>query len=283
MEKPVSFVSDGLRLYGVLGLPDDAPRGAMVLVHGWSGYRIGPHGLLVAAARQFTAAGMATLRFDLRGRGDSEGDEKGTDLDDMIADTCHAIEFLRDETGIEQVALLGICSGANVAIGAATLEHRVDALILWSVLPFQPDAGKGQELRRTKHFALGYARKLFRPETWKKLVRGRINFRMVRRVLSGRSGGEQGERNLKDSRRDIMAAFAHYDGRAFFVHGSRDPEAPPARAIFIPFCETHGIPVAFHRIEGANHSYYSLAWTDRLITMSRDWLLGATAGKGAGT
>ena len=51
----MTFESAGLRVYGMLGLPDRAEPGrrAVILLHGWSGYRIGPHRMLVRMARRF--------------------------------------------------------------------------------------------------------------------------------------------------------------------------------------------------------------------------------------
>ncbi len=272
MEKPISFDSDGLKLYGILGLPEGAPRKGVVLIHGWSGYRIGPNRILVRAARTLNEAGFATLRFDLRGRGDSEGDASQTDLDAMIADTLRASSALKKEANVQSVALLGICSGANVAIGAATLMPEVKDLVLWSVMTFQSQKQRADAMRRTGHFALGYAAKLFRAETWRKLFEGEINFKMIWRVLFGGDSAEKEGRNLKDSRRDIMAEFAGYRGRALFIHGDRDPEAPGAREVFQQFCPAHSIPAEFMVIEGSNHNFHSLRWMDDVIARSIAWL-----------
>jgi len=291
VERPVSFDSDGRRLYGILGCPDtigralrdpvtagapSAPRAArgVVLIHGWSGYRIGPNRIFVDASRAFNAAGVATLRFDLRGRGDSEGDTFETDLDAMISDACAAVECLRRESRADDIALLGICSGSNVAIGAATLMSQIRELILWSIFTFAPQKKRSDRIRRTCRFALDYARKLVRAETWRKLFTGRINFGMVGKVLFGsRPAGTKEGRNPKDSRRDIMAAFAGYGGRALFIHGSRDAEAHGAREVFHNFCTGHGIRSEFILVDGASHNFQSARWKSEVIARSIAWLL----------
>ena len=269
MEKPVQFESDALKLYGILGRPDDGlPAMGVVLVHGWSGYRVGPHRIMVHMARRLHDEGIVTLRFDLRGRGDSEGESEETDLDGMIADTCRAAEVLRERTQVEQIALLGICSGANAALGAATLMPQIRPLALWSVLPFAPQKSRTAAIKRTGSFARQYGGKLFRLSTWKKVFRGRVNFGMIRRVLFGHHFQTEEQRNKKDSSRGIMTAWESYKGRALFIHGSKDPEAAGARELYRAFCEEHGIPSEFHLIEGANHSYYSLEWEREVIEKS---------------
>ena len=268
MERPVSFESDVL-LRGVLSVPDGA-RSAVVFSHGWSGYRCGPHRMFVNAARRFAEEGIASLRFDFRGRGDSEGEAAATDLDMMIADLLAAAGFVRAETGIERVYPLGLCSGGNVVLGGASLDKSFDGLVLWSTPLFAPQKPKGDRARRRAFFIADYAKKLFRRETWAKLVRGRIDFRGVARTVKGHEAPEG--RNLKDSCRDVMAELAGFHGPALFIYGSRDDEAIGAPETYAAFCEEHAIPATFHTVDGANHSYYSVEWERDVIETTLDWL-----------
>lgn len=265
--KPVVFDSGGTRLVGILGEP---PSGAasgigVVLAHGWSGYRIGPHRILTRTARRLNEAGYVTLHFDLRGRGDSGGEYASTDLDMMIADANRAAEFLREEAGCAQVCLLGICSGANVCLGAATLDKAVKAVAAWSALPFQKQAGAKQAAARRKGNLAAYARKLLRPSTWLKIVRGRVHYGMVGKALKGSDAAESGGRNLKDSERDILAELADYPGKLFFVHGDKDAEGMAGREHFQEFCKENNLQAGFYLVEGANHSFYSLKWEDDIV------------------
>jgi len=276
--KAVTFESDGARLVGILAEPDAPPaRGGVVLVHGWSGYRIGPHRILVRTARRLNQAGYATLHFDLRGRGDSQGDYAQVDLDMMISDTLRAAELLRSRTACPELVLLGICSGANVALGAATIDKSISRVVAWSALPFQKQAGREQRTARRRAHALAYLRKAFRPETWRKLLAGRVHFELVRRALKG-DAPVQGARNLKDSSRDILAELADYPGRILFIHGSKDAEGMVGRDHFTAFCAERGVAAEFHLIEGANHSFYSLHWEQELLDRTIAFLAGAHNG-----
>lgn len=275
MERPVSFYSDGLRLFGILGFPSQGAMGTgTVLVHGWGGYRIGPNRILVEAARTLNEAGVATLRFDLRGRGDSEGKAEQADLDAMIDDTRRAVAYLKQEAGIERIALLGICSGANVAVGAATLLPDVDCLVLWSAFAFQQGKKPLDRVRRSGHLAAEYAHKMLRPTTWRRLLAGRVNVRLIGKAIFGKSlADSEPGRNLKASRRDIMAAFAGCGARVLFIHGSKDPEGMPARAIFRNFCAENGVRADFRLVEGASHNFASTAWKREVIDTTVAWLL----------
>ncbi|MFH1731424.1 MAG: alpha/beta fold hydrolase [Planctomycetota bacterium] len=300
MEKPVEFESDVL-LRGVLNVPDGAaaaapggcggrsslpgqtptsrralaPRdaAAVVFAHGWSGYRCGPHRIFVNAARRFAEEGIASLRFDFRGRGDSDGAAAATDLDAMIADLLAAARFVRAETGIERIFPLGLCSGGNVVLGAAaaaSLDRSFAGLVLWSTPLFAPQKPKSDRARRRAFFVADYAKKLFRREAWAKLFRGKIDFRGVARTIKGRQ--KSPGRNPKDSSRDVMTELAGYRGPALFIYGSRDDEAIGAPETYAAFCSEHGIPAAFHTVDGANHSYYSVAWERKVIETTLAWL-----------
>ena len=110
IEEWISFQSQGATLVGIMTKPPgEAPawRG-VVFVHGWGGNRIGPHRIIVKVSRALAARGIASLRFDLRGRGDSPGDPDATTLDMMIDDTCAAADFLRGRLGEAPIALWGI-------------------------------------------------------------------------------------------------------------------------------------------------------------------------------
>lgn len=277
-EQPVVFQSAGLQLRGILGLPaapEQAQRG-VILIHGWAGCRIGPHRMLVHTAERLLKAGIATLRFDLRGRGDSHGRADQTDLDAMIEDTLNAAAFLKTHPQIKRVALLGICSGANVAIGAATLNPAITELALWSALPFQPEQQPAQRRRRIRHYLAAYFRKAMNAHTWRRLLRGDINLRMIGKTIAGDRTPRSGERNLKDSARDIMAAFSQFRGRALFITGSKDPEGLAGRNRFISFCKAHNLNATFHLIAGANHSYYGSAHEQETLEQTISWF---TTGK----
>lgn len=271
MERPVVFRSEQ-RLVGILHEPEGQPKGAgVVLLHGWGGYRGGPHRMFVETARRLADAGFHVLRFDFRGRGDSGGEVAATDLDGMVEDARAARRFLVAEAGVAQSYWLGICSGGNVALGAASLDKDVHGLILWSTPLFAPYKKKSQEVARRGMFLGNYARKLFRRETWAKLFRGQVHFSLIARILLGRRRPAE-QRDPKDSLRDIMEDLRGYRGRALFIYGSRDDESVGAPEFYTDYCRQEGIPATFHTIEGANHSYYSAQWQDDVVGLTVEWL-----------
>lgn len=275
MESPVTFTNSGQKLFGILHQPDGgAPKRGAILLHGWSSCRMGPHRILVETARRLAGEGVAALRFDHRGRGDSEGEDADADLDGMISDAVAAADFLRERAGVGELAMIGICSGGNVAIGAATLRDDVSRIVAWSTLPFQPHRSRAMDVKKTSHFALEYMKKVFRAETWRKLIAGGVNYRMVGKALFGHYVRTDPEgRNPKDSARDIMEAFSKYRGRVRFIYGGADPEASAAKEHYDVFCRDHALPADYVFVAGANHNYYSLDWKRQVVEKTVEWVV----------
>jgi hypothetical protein len=115
---------------------------------------------------------------------------------------------------------------------------------------------------------------MFRAETWRKVITGAVNYRMIGRALFGHYVRTDPEgRNPKDSARDIMAAFARYPGRIRFIYGGADPEAPAAKTHYEAFCRIHDIEGDWVFIEGSNHNYYSLDWKRQVIEKTVEWVV----------
>jgi dienelactone hydrolase len=274
MEEAVHIPSGDGTLFGIWSEPEGERLPLTVIaLHGWGGYRIGPHRIQVKLCRRLADAGIASLRFDLRGRGDSTGEQSFATLDTMIEDARSAITYARSRAPEDDLTLWGICSGGNVAIGAATLAEDVPHLILLSTLPFMPQKRATEKIARTKAHAGTYVRKLFRAATWRKLFSGAVNFGSVKKALFGHyAGPAEGGRDPKDSSRDIMKAFERYAGETHFVYGGADREAAGARGHYEAFTAEHGIPATFETVEGSNHDYYSLDWERHVIELSLQWV-----------
>lgn len=120
-ESPVSFVSGGDKMYGILHTPRSSPHGArgVLLFHGGRQARRGPHCMYVKVARQLCDAGFHVLRYDNRGYGDSEGTETRA-FEEWLADAVTATDFFRSELDLEQLWGWSLCVGCLLAVHAAT-------------------------------------------------------------------------------------------------------------------------------------------------------------------
>jgi len=272
----VSFSNEGLTLRGILHRPrGDRTRGGVLLLHGWGGYRVGPHGILRSAAERLAEEGYVCLRFDFRGRGDSDGDVEEHDLNSMIEDAKAATGFMRAELGCEEVYLAGICSGGEVAVGAMHDGLQVDGAALWSSPVFSAEATFSRKAKKSASYLKDYLLKVFRPQTWRKLFSGRIRFGIIRRVLFGGST----HRKKEGERAEIGREEALKGGcrRLLLVYGTADPIAAEAIESYTGLFERSGAQVELHRIAGANHGFYSAAWHAEVVDYTARW---ATAGEG---
>jgi uncharacterized protein len=121
---------DGLRLRGTLVRPDVPTRGAVVLVHG-GGVTRDEGGFFTRIAAGLAASGVASLRFDLRGHGESDGRQEDLTLASILNDIDAAIEHVRAETSAERVHLLAASfAGGITAYFAIEHPERVASLTL---------------------------------------------------------------------------------------------------------------------------------------------------------
>lgn len=275
MEEIVSFDSEGKTVRGILHVPDGEAAGkvGVVFLHGWAGTRIGPHRMLVKAARRFCDCGLVSLRFDFRGRGDSEGNPFTTDLMDQVADAANAVMFLRSKVGNEQTVLVGICSGAEVAIAAATSDPSIHGMALWSAPPVVEADNDADKMRRRRSSAAlrEYARKLLRPATWRKIIRREVRTDMVKRAVSGEqlSTEQRSERQLAF---DWAGQFGKFRGGVLFIYGNRDPAMPQAMQFYQALCDGDSLQADFQLVEGANHGFYSTQWEKQVFDITLRWI-----------
>lgn len=125
IEKPVHFYSDGLRLAGVLFLPDGpGPHPGIVLCNGFTCIK---EIILPDYASRFAHAGFAALTFDYRGFGESEGPRWRLIPREQVADIRNAITFLQcqPEAGSARIGVWGTSFGGAHAPHVAGIDERV--------------------------------------------------------------------------------------------------------------------------------------------------------------
>jgi hypothetical protein len=274
MERHVYFESDGFRLLGALHTPDEGrprlPLG-LVYLHGWAGYRIGPHQMFTKMARRAADQGFCSLRFDFRGRGDSEGETQATTLTTMIADAVAATNFMLGETGLERVALIGDCSGSEVALGAGPLHEAIAAMVLWSA-PIVAGDRSASDGAKKRQIWKTYLRKAFRGESWRKLVGHKLQFGQITRALrtGGKGAGEEGAE--VDAAIDWSERFVSFTGERLFIYGGNDPTTAGSLEHYELLCNRASKSFNSVVVAGANHAFYSLAWENEVIATSLSWL-----------
>ena len=130
MEKKVEFKSKGEILRGVLNVPDgEGPFPLLLMAGGWCYVK---EIVMPTYAEEMAAVGIASLRFDYRGLGESDGAQR-QQLDpwQQIEDYRNAISYVATlpEVDTSRIGVWGISySGGHVLILAAT-DPRVKCAI----------------------------------------------------------------------------------------------------------------------------------------------------------
>jgi pimeloyl-ACP methyl ester carboxylesterase len=189
-EKPVVF--GGGRYAGVFCQPYSANRRApAVLILNTGGvHRVGDGRLGVLMARRLATQGIASLRMDLGGLGDSLQHEGAPTLEDIYAhhavnDAKIGVDWLV-AAGHREVVTFGVCSGAYVSIQTALVHPRVMGCMPVN-LPFFFWGGP-----RTKPGAQNvessqvYRRSIRNPRKWLRLLTGQGNGRAIAVELARR-------------------------------------------------------------------------------------------------
>jgi alpha-beta hydrolase superfamily lysophospholipase len=121
------------RLAGILTEPAaPEPRAACVLINAGLVPKFGPYRLYVELARRLARDGIATLRFDLGGIGDSRQELSNQPLRERTQLEIRAavLEIRRRYPNLRDLALGGLCSGAEDAFRYAESDPGVTGVLL---------------------------------------------------------------------------------------------------------------------------------------------------------
>jgi alpha/beta superfamily hydrolase len=121
----------GERVFAALHNPSPPSTKAVVMCNPLGEEKLWAHRVFVSLARALSSAGIAALRFDYRGEGDSDREFEQTDLETRVIDTSLSIDALREaHPSVSDITLLGLRFGTCVAATAAARRSDVARLIL---------------------------------------------------------------------------------------------------------------------------------------------------------
>ncbi|MES2018651.1 MAG: hydrolase 1, exosortase A system-associated [Pseudomonadota bacterium] len=170
MRRALAFGCHGDALYGVLDAPDAPHRRGVLIVVGGPQYRAGSHRQFTLLARSLAEQGIAAMRFDYRGMGDSEGEMR--DFESVGDDLRAAVDaFFLAVPGMTEVVLWGLCDAASASALYAASDARVAGLALLN--PWvRTESGAAKAT--LKHY---YRARLLDPALWKKIATLRFDYR----------------------------------------------------------------------------------------------------------
>lgn len=132
---PVPFHFGPAALFGMYHpVPAPAARGAVLLCAPLGVDQIRTHRLYRQLAAALVDAGLAVLRFDYLGSGDSPGRSSEVDWAQCLADTVCAADELRRRSGLSRVMAFGSRLGGSLVLEAATPARLAHAVVWDAVL-----------------------------------------------------------------------------------------------------------------------------------------------------
>jgi dipeptidyl aminopeptidase/acylaminoacyl peptidase len=253
METPVTFDCKGQQIVGIMHLPEGRGRfPAALLLHGFMGTKVEAHRMFVKLSRTLADHGIASLRFDYRGSGDSAGDFEDMTIRSEITDSLEAVRFLARHKRINsrRLALIGLSMGAAVAAHVVARERsRFKTLVLWA--PVAEGAGILDDLST--------------PEAVSALAETGITDHEGNLVGMGfvRQFAE-----MKPLREIVKSKCP-----VLLIHGSRDETVPSHHSdLYEKALHAHKRLVKKVIITGADHTFNKQVWEQRAVAETVDWL-----------
>ncbi len=279
-ERPVRF---GAGLHGVLCTPTMATaQGRGVLFCNTGGDpRAGIGRFAAQAARILAQNGIASLRFDFAGVGDSPmsaGRVRSHVYEtSREADLQAAVNFLQAQD-LDRIDLVGVCAGAYHALHAAMSDRRISgvfaispAKLVWRtgdpLTAGRIDQGPATRL---------YMRRLRQLQTWSRFAAGQVDVGAASRNLSSRLARRMAR--TFDGRaaalRNRMHALSARGGRACFLMGLDDASLDEVETYFGPKgARLAAIPGMSVRINPRlDHGLARSASRALALEALRDWL-----------
>ncbi|HVU82155.1 MAG TPA: hypothetical protein VHD89_09150 [Rhodanobacteraceae bacterium] len=179
-------LTPGAGLFGILALPGDGNiERAVLMLNAGAIRHIGSNRMDVLLARQLASAGLAVLRADLTGMGDSPA---RTGAAENIVYGPHCLEdvgllvaWLRG-LGARNLAAGGMCSGAYHVLRAMIARQAIDRAYLINCLAYGPTVAFDPEGSGVLGAVAHYDKAVRSGHAWRRLLTGRVAFRAVTRV-----------------------------------------------------------------------------------------------------
>jgi pimeloyl-ACP methyl ester carboxylesterase len=281
-DETVAIPSAGLKLSGVVCVPDGLRRHerrpAFLVLHGFGGNKTS--GSVVDVCKVLGDLGYVTLRFDMRGCGESEGEHGRVICLEQVEDTRNCISFMAQHPAVDpaRIGLIGSSFGGAVSVYTGGIDERVAAVISnggW---------GDGERKFRGQHRS---------PEEWA---------RFTRMLAEGRAYRARTGQSLMVPRYDIVPIPPHLRGHAapgsiqefpaetaqsmfdfraddvvgkiaprplLLIHAANDSVTPTEQSIEL--FKRAGQPVELHLISDADHFMFAED-NVRVWGLMRDWL-----------
>lgn len=287
VERPVWIEAGSETLYGVLTVPTGEPADLCALLLSGAGRKgggvpsPGRNRVWVHLARELASTGVASLRLDFRGIGESTGSVTDYDLRKPFAEDVQGAAAWAIENGFSRVALIGTCFGGRAALAVSRdIEGLAGVgLLAAPVLDFDKD---GSVSRAAVLPASFYAKKAFDPRALRqlldsetrapivKVVRQKLRLTVDRKTREDRGGDGASPRVVRQ-----LDHLVDQGVPVLFVYGVEDPYRQDLdRALAGPAARTKeraGSLWSFDVVSGRVHGMTSIETQRETVAAVRRW------------
>lgn len=278
-ERALAFECCGEPLYGIASVPPEPAQRGVLIVVGGPQYRVGSHRQFALLARSLAARGIAAMRFDYRGMGDSHGAART--FEDVQQDLRAAVDqFTSTVPQVREVVIWGLCDAASAALFYAADDARVTGLVLLNPWVRTVD---GHAKATIKHY---YRDRLFSAGLWKKIFSGRFDYaaaagsfvRLVRAASgAGRApaapGAAPSEAPLPER---MLAGWSRFQGKVLLILSGADLTAKEfsdmTQSSDAWQRQLRAARVTRQALEPADHTFSRREWRDQVANWTCEWV-----------
>lgn len=249
MQKAIEIQSRGLTLRGMLHIPEGTEgRIPMIpIFHGFTGNKMELHFIFVKLSRMLEKQGIASVRFDFGGSGESDGDFKDMTMSKELEDAKNILQYVKtlDFVDLNKIGIIGLSMGGAVAsMLAGDCKEDIKSLCLWAPAGNMANLITGG----IKEEEMEYIKKVGHLDVGGLL----LGYDFIEDVLSI----------------DIYGKAQAFNKNVLLIHGDKDVTVPISASE--KYLEKYETKAVLHVVEGADHTFNSKKWKDEML----DYTLG---------
>jgi pimeloyl-ACP methyl ester carboxylesterase len=242
MQQAISIIHNKQILRGMEHIRAGEKTPAVILFHGFTGTKLEPHRLFLKISKALEARGIASFRFDFLGSGESDGNFEDMTVLNELEEARTIFEFVKSHPLVDEdrIVVLGFSMGGLVAsLLASHLQDDLHKLIL--LAPAGSMAEKALEMQK-------HARYIESKDAYD---------------IGGNLIGKPFIEELQSI--EVWAEAAKYKKDVLLIHGTEDKSVSfEVSKKYIEKC--YGEKASLISIEGADHTYNSFEWEEKVIS-----------------
>ncbi len=236
-------------IFQIYELPENhAPFPTIVMLHGFTGNHLEPSFLFARFSKEAKKRGYATVRFDFKGSGNSDGEFYNMTSKTELEDALSILRTVKEDNRFDKDRLfvIGLSMGGTIALRmVGNSPNTIKACVLWSAASYNKEIFS-QSFKTMK-------KDLVETETGYDVYGLEVSKNFMDEILSYNAVDEAKK----------------FNGPYLLVHGSKDPTVP----LEISIKASQNLPNAkLHIVENADHTYRSIKWSQELFDVTLAFL-----------